>query len=90
VEQSTLDPLKAAANAEKDGSGEITSLSGTYRLNDDGTEWKPPVKKVKKPAKKVAKKTAAKKPMAKKQEAKKPAAKKVTPAKKKTVVKISP
>lgn len=74
VEQSTLNPLKAAESSEKDDSGEITSLSGTYRLNEDGTEWKPPIEK-KKPAKKKAKKPvkkAAKKSPAKK----KPAAKK--------------
>lgn len=92
VEQSTLDPLKAAANSEKDDSGEITSLSGTFRLNEDGTEWKPPVaeKKSKKAAKKAVKKTAAKKSATKKPAAKKPVAKKVTPAKKKIVVKIAP
>lgn len=49
-------------------------MSGTYRLNDDGTEWKPPVEK-KKPAKKPAKK-AAKKVVKKKAPVKKPAAKK--------------
>jgi hypothetical protein len=40
VEYSTIDPMKAAS-ASKDDSGEISSLSGTYRLNEDGTEWKP-------------------------------------------------
>lgn len=71
VEQSTLNPLKAAESSEKDDSGEITSLSGTYRLNEDGTEWKPPIekkkpakKKAKKPVKKAAKKSPAKKKLA--------------------------
>ena len=40
VEGSTIDPLKKSVS--KDDSGEISSLSGTYKLNEDGTEWKPP------------------------------------------------
>ena len=74
IESETISPIKAAERAERSDIGEITSLSGTYRLDENGNEIKEeeeekpkpePVKKVLKKKPVVKKKPAAHKPVSK-------------------------
>ena len=67
MEADTLSPIKAAERAEKGDaeSGQITSLFGTYQLDENGNEIKVEEPKPEEETKKQAKKEAAPKKKAK-------------------------
>ena len=93
IESETISPIKAAERAERSDIGEITSLSGTYRLDENGNEIKVEEEKPKVlPKKKAASKSKKTVSKTKKPSAHKPGAKSLIKIKnaKKTVKAKSP